>query len=360
MPGMKPESAEPHYRPESAQSVYERIGTFLCDQRLDPNPVNYTFAFHVVTDPGSSLAAAVASLTDGGIRLTQRDIRELGVDIDRSELAGEGESQSDGDNDGQQTENLMAQTQLQVENFADMMATMQAHTRDFGRDLVASADAIQQSRDDVGRIPSFLDDIARITTTMVGRVDDAERRLEQARSETQELRRKLEQARGDALRDPLTGLPNRRAFEEAYAAAMREGRAVCIAVCDVDHFKEVNDRFGHAVGDRVLRAIAQTLTQSCEGHFVARYGGEEFALLFYGGLTDTVATVEVARQTVAEKRYRLRETDAPLGSITFSAGVSCTAEGEALGDAFQRADQLLYAAKASGRNTVLFDGELSD
>ncbi|WP_448502255.1 GGDEF domain-containing protein [Sphingomonas sp.] len=351
---MKPESTEAHRRPESAQSVYERIGTFLCDQRLEPNPVNYAFAFHVVTDPGSSLAAAVASLTDGGIRLTQRDIDDLGVEIDRTNSSSLGKGSDD------QAERLMAQTQLQVENFADIMATMHVQTRDFGRDLVASADAIQQSREDVGRIPSFLDDIARITTTMVGRIDDAERRLEQARNETEELRRKLEQARGDALRDPLTGLPNRRAFEEAYAAAMREGRAVCVAICDVDHFKNVNDRFGHAVGDRVLRAIAQTLTQSCEGHFVARYGGEEFALLFYGRLTDAVGTIEVARQTVGEKRYRLRETDAPLGSITFSAGVSCAASGEALGDAFQRADQLLYAAKASGRNTVLFDGELSD
>lgn len=359
---MQPDMTEQYRNPqEVSKLLFDRVGAFLHDQRLDPNPVNYAFAFHVITDPGSSLATAVASLTDGGVRLTQRDIDDLGIDIETSGATPDAATTSAAEAEARdETEKLMAQTQLHVESVADLMAVMQAQTRDFGRDIVASADAIQKVRDDAGRGSSFFEDIARITTTMVGRIDDAERRLEQSRHETQELRRKLEQARGDALRDPLTGLPNRRAFEHAYTVATNEQREICVAICDVDHFKQVNDRFGHAVGDRVLRAIAQTLTLACEGHFVARYGGEEFALIFYGSLNEAVATIEVARQTVEEKRYRLRETDAPLGSITFSAGLSCSHDAESLGDALQRADRLLYSAKASGRNCILFDGELSD
>jgi diguanylate cyclase len=275
----------------------------------------------------------------------------LGVDLDTQRADGEATPT-------QAADRLVAQTQMHVEGFADMMAALQNDTRDFGRDLVASVNAINESRAQVGQPGIFLDDVARITATMIGRVHEAEQRLEKATHETSELRKKLEEARGDALRDPLTGLPNRRALEEAYATAMREGRPVCVAVCDVDHFKSVNDRFGHAVGDRVLRAIAQALSQACEGHFVARYGGEEFAILLHAHAAEAVATVEVARQMVAEKRYRLRETDSPLGAITFSAGVTCAISEEPLGTAFHRADSLLYTAKAEGRNRILFDGKL--
>jgi len=124
-------------------------------------------------------------------------------------------------------------------------------------------------------------------------------------------------------------------------------------MCDIDHFKQVNDRFGHAVGDRVLRAIGSTLAEICTGHVVARYGGEEFAVLFTGvSLGEAETMLERARATVAGKRYRLRESDAPLGEITFSAGLTIATPGEILGTVLGRADRLLYAAKAEGRNCV--------
>ncbi|TKD53207.1 GGDEF domain-containing protein [Sphingomonas baiyangensis] len=334
--------------------LYQRIGQFLADQHLEPNPVNYAFAYHVIADPTGALATEVEARIDGGVRLTQRDIADLGVTIDRERAGVARETPA------RAADLLVAETQMQVEQFVDMMSSMQAETRDFGRDLIASADALERGGDAIGSAPEFLDRVARITQAMVGRVTDAERRLEQATHETQMLRRKLEEARGDALRDPLTGLPNRRAFEQAYAAGVDEGRAMCLAVCDVDHFKRVNDEFGHAVGDRVLRSIALTLTEACEGHFVARYGGEEFAVLFYAAPGDAAAVMEAARSQVAGKRYRVRETDAPLGEITFSAGVTEAAPADPLDAAFQRADRLLYAAKADGRNRVVQDGAFGD
>ena len=172
-------------------------------------------------------------------------------------------------------------------------------------------------------------------------------------AQERELRAKLEEARDNARRDPLTALPNRRAFEEAYAAQAATGARLCVAVCDVDHFKLVNDRFGHAVGDRVLKAIGAALVKACEGHMVARYGGEEFAVLFSDASIDVArATLEEARCSVAAKRYRLRESDEPLGAVTFSAGLTEASKGEALGTAFGRADRLLYTAKHAGRNQL--------
>jgi diguanylate cyclase len=326
---------------DPTRQLYDRIGAFLFDQRLEPDPANFAFAWTLLHDPDGPLAQAVATLTDGGVRLTKRDIELLGQ-----------ETPANSRGPRQKADGLVAQTQMQVEGFADMVQAIRAETEGFGRDLAASADAIRRSSERLDT--HLLEDVSRITAAMVERVHTAEARLETATREASELRSKLEEARDNARRDPLTDLPNRRAFEEAFAAQVAAGSQLCIAVCDIDHFKHVNDRFGHVVGDRVLKTIAQALTQSCPGHLVARYGGEEFAILFSGVGIDTArATIDNARATVAAKRYRLRETDAPLGEITFSAGLTHVDPDLKFGTNFHRADVLLYRAKSDGRNQVV-------
>jgi diguanylate cyclase len=331
----------------AAQRLYDRIGEFLIEQRLDPDPANYAFAYHLLADPEGPLARAVHAMTDGGVRLTQRDIDALGTDVKPVHNAAEVKQKADG---------LVAQTQMQVEGFEDMMLAMRAETEGFGRDLAASAAAINRSAHTAASQDGKVEEIARITAAMLDRVRTTEARLESATREASELRTKLEEARDNARRDPLTNLPNRRAFEEAYAAQAAAGESLCVAVCDVDHFKSVNDRFGHAVGDRVLKAIAEALGQACTGQMVARYGGEEFAVLFTGVPIELAkATLDSARVAVAAKRYRLRESDEPLGEITFSAGLTAARPEDSRQTAVHRADQLLYEAKEGGRNCVRFD-----
>lgn len=326
---------------DPARRLYGRIGNFLTDQRLDPDPANYAFAYHLLANPDGPLARAVAALTDGGIRLTQRDVEALGC---------ENKPVANPKAVAQKADGLVAQTQMQVEGFEDMVTAIRAETEGFGRDLAASAEEMQRSA--TGDITQ----IARITAAMLERVRTAEARLDSATREASELRKKLEEARDNARRDPLTDLPNRRAFEEAYTAQVATGERLCMAVCDIDHFKSVNDRFGHAVGDRVLKAIAEALSTACKGHLVARYGGEEFAVLFAGmELEAARVTLDTARATVATKHYRLREDDAPLGDVTFSAGVTLARDEDSYQSLFQRADQLLYAAKTAGRNCLRSD-----
>lgn len=327
---------------DSPDDLFHRIGAFLRDQRLDPDPANYAFVHHLLTHPESAVARTVNALTDGGVRLTQRDIETLDTDLRPIHSKVQRE----------RAEGLVARTQIQVEGFQDMVNAMRDETAGFGRDLAASAAAISQSAE-AGTDPDMVDEIARITAAMLTRVHTTEARLESATREASELRKKLEEARDNARRDPLTDLPNRRAFEEAYAARADLGEQLCIAICDVDHFKSVNDRFGHSVGDRVLKAIGEALSQTCVGHLVARYGGEEFAILFAATELDIARdTLERARTAVATKRYRLRENDVPLGEITFSAGLTAAAQHEAYQSAFQRADRLLYSAKNAGRNCL--------
>jgi diguanylate cyclase len=337
---------------EQVDDLFGRIGAFLTEHRLSPEPAHYSFAYLVLSDPQGPIAQAVASITDGGIRLSQQDIASMGGEavagapvafdaVVRSSAAIE--ATIDPTADG-----LIARTQMQVEGFADTMRSMHDEASGFGRDLAESAAAIRQVGPAAG-----IDEIARLTGAMIARVHSAEVRLANATREADDLRIALDEARGSARQDPLTGLPNRRAFDEAFEA-LPVGAPVTIAICDIDHFKRVNDDFGHTVGDRVLKAIGQTLAEACDGHLVTRYGGEEFALLFRNGDCAEVAVIlSAALRAVAARRFRSRDTNELIGSVTVSAGLASGVGGRRKVDLITRADAALYRAKADGRDRVI-------
>lgn len=331
-------------------TLFDRIGSFLDAQHLSPDPAHYGFAFAVLSNPDGPLAKSVARLTEGGVRLSRQDIERLGGRVvagapstasSAIEAAGANE-QADEVNTAVA---LVAETQHHVDGFAQIVRTMQDDTRGFGRDLAKSAAAIATIAE--------LDEIAEITSSMIARIRDSEIRLAEATAETDALRAKLAEARDSARRDVLTGLPNRRAFEEAVAERDAGAGPYCLAVCDIDRFKDVNDLHGHSVGDRVLTAIGQAMAQACAPHLVVRHGGEEFVVLISGvSLADAAALLDSVRATVAAKRFRNRETDRPLGNITFSAGITAIRADEDADSAFGRADRLLYTAKEQGRDRV--------
>ncbi len=156
-------------------------------------------------------------------------------------------------------------------------------------------------------------------------------------------------------RDPLTGLWNRKALDEALhreiELARRSHRPLSLVVFDVDHFKRINDRFGHDAGDALLRCIAAVAERCCRASdIVYRYGGEEFVLLL--GNTDQLGACRVAerlRRQVARSRCIHHEEEL---RATVSLGVATWREGETAETLFRHADEALYQAKAAGRNCV--------
>ena len=156
-------------------------------------------------------------------------------------------------------------------------------------------------------------------------------------------------------RDPLTGLWNRKALDEALhreiELARRSGRPLSLVVFDVDHFKHINDQFGHDAGDALLRCIASVAERCCRASdIVYRYGGEEFVLLL--GNTDLLGACRVAerlRRQVARSRCIHHDTEL---RATVSLGVAAWREGETAEDLFRQADEALYQAKAAGRNCL--------
>lgn len=172
----------------------------------------------------------------------------------------------------------------------------------------------------------------------------------------QKLQRDLKE---QTIRDPLTGLFNRRYMEEALALevarAARSDAPLCVVMCDVDHFKRFNDEFGHEAGDVVLQAVAAQLGHRFrDGDIVCRYGGEEFIIIAPGTTAEALSQrVEAVRQAIAGIALRLGKQ--PLGSSTMSFGVAEWARGmDRDGDALvQAADAALYRAKREGRNRVV-------
>ncbi|TCV91651.1 diguanylate cyclase [Luteibacter rhizovicinus] len=187
--------------------------------------------------------------------------------------------------------------------------------------------------------------------------DRAERmrdRVEELETQATTLQDSLRREHELALTDPLTGLPNRLAYERRIAQseqALRDaGTPFCIGAFDIDHFKTINDSFGHAAGDAVLRIVGQALTGRATPRdvFVARYGGEEFVAIF-----DAVDQAEAMR--IAEDLCRIVEGLAfhaksrPV-KVTMSGGVARFDATDTVDSVFERADRALYTAKRAGRN----------
>jgi diguanylate cyclase len=317
-------------------ALYALIGKFLKDHGLWPSPDNFALVHALVADESSPAAQAVRAATADGIRLSQKEAdrikAEVGLPVAQTMRAGVDPA-------------LFAAATHEVERFAAILEAQRADAQSYGADLAAGAEKLESGEGGVAALVA-------ITKAMAERTKTVEQQLTAARDETRQLRVKLAEAGEEARSDPLTGLPNRRAFEERLGELERMNECLSLAICDIDHFKRVNDNYGHAVGDRVIKAVAQTLRDNCAPNMVARIGGEEFVILF-PGLEPAVAgqILDEARGTLSARYFKLRETDEPLGKVTFSGGVARGRHPDGT-PALQRADALLYAAKNGGRDRV--------
>lgn len=162
-----------------------------------------------------------------------------------------------------------------------------------------------------------------------------------------------------ARTDALTGLLNRRGFEERanqYLAELHRHRIPCsIVLFDLDHFKQINDRFGHAAGDRILKAVACTLRPLLRtSDTLGRWGGEEFVIgLQHMNAAQALCFAERIRQAIASVSL-VDTTGVTLPTVTASLGISSMNEADSSPDtALERADRALYQAKAGGRNQAI-------
>ncbi len=185
-------------------------------------------------------------------------------------------------------------------------------------------------------------------------------RLHLLEDETAGLHAKVMSAKSKALEDPVTGLPNRIAYDDRLATEVarwkRTKNPLVILVWDIDDFKQINDRFGHLAGDKALGVIGRILsTRPRELDFVGRYGGEEFVMLLVdSNLENAKKLANEIRETISESGFHSSAKEKI--SITISCGISEFREGDTSDEVFARADEAMYQAKREGKNRVVVAG----
>jgi diguanylate cyclase len=185
------------------------------------------------------------------------------------------------------------------------------------------------------------------------RADRMRSRVGELERETRALQHSLQREKRLSVTDALTGIPNRLAWDERlaheFARWKRFRGPMCLATWDIDHFKSINDSFGHAAGDKVLYVVAQHLARQIrEIDFVARYGGEEFSMLLIGTAPDDALRVcEHLRERIARLNFHFRQKPIP---VTVSCGIATFGGEDTPESAFERADLAMYRAKREGRN----------
>lgn len=218
---------------------------------------------------------------------------------------------------------------------------------------------------DASMLQAVVNQLTAATRAMRTRTEALEAQLNQSSTEVAALRHAVEVIRHEAQTDALTGLANRKHFDERLASAAREAvdknEDLCVVIGDVDNFKHFNDTWGHQTGDQVLRLVAHCFTENVKGRdTAARYGGEEFVLILPSTSLDNArGLAEQIRRVVQTKKVVKRSSGETLGSITISLGVARLRPGEDPAETVRRADSCLYSAKRGGRNMVITEDQLS-
>ncbi|WP_342164997.1 diguanylate cyclase [Methylobacterium sp. SD21] len=237
-------------------------------------------------------------------------------------------------------------------------------TQQYGESLSTLTHDLAQAQLSRARLAEMVASLAAATREVVADNRVLEARIRESRDEVESLREKLEATRTESLTDPLSGLSNRKHFEEMMhtaVAAVRAGGRLSVIVVDIDYFKRFNDQFGHLTGDQVLRLVAVVMRESVQANaHLARFGGEEFGIILPGAnRLDAVQIAETIRLSMIGRELVKRSTGESLGKVTVSLGVAEHRSGDTPASLLERADLCMFAAKRGGRNRVVDDASIS-
>lgn len=235
----------------------------------------------------------------------------------------------------------------------------------YGVTLQRASNGMEQGID-VKTLKEIVSGLASATKEMADHNKTLTNRLQESTRELDQLRTALTQVRIESLTDGLTGLANRKMFDETLRRRVLEARndqsSMCLLMCDIDHFKKFNDTWGHQTGDQIIRFVAAALQKGAlADYLVARYGGEEFSIIMpRTGLGEARSVAETVRQAIESKKLYRKSTSEDLGKITISIGIAKLRPGESGENLLGRADACLYASKRNGRNCVTTDAEAAE
>lgn len=250
---------------------------------------------------------------------------------------------------------------LEIAEAVEALKNASSTTEQYGATLDNASKSLTKANISSEAIARIVSVLSSSTKEMSVQNEHLNKQLVRSTKEIEVLRSSLQAARAEALTDGLTGVANRKQFDEALHRQMSQsletGNDLCLVLCDIDLFKSFNDTWGHQTGDQVIRFVANSMRQkTIKDSLVARYGGEEFAIIMPQSNLDTAQEVaEAIRQTIEAKKLIRRTTGEPLGQVTVSFGVALYRCGESMLTFIERADSCLYYSKQSGRNRVTLE-----
>ena len=340
-------------RKEPASIDYaERALEHIRRHNLSADPSSYAVWYAYVRGQKPALAHDIDSLLASKGNLFDSDIDKVRQQH-LSDLDAVARLTTVGDKLGDEVEQIVGM----IEAAIGIAGNAEQDLTDAGHKLAAAIDR-DTLRGIIGAVLSTTKDVQQENSRLG-------HRLKQSHEQISDLQEHLTAIRSQALTDPLTGLANRRHFDEqlegALIVARKDGSALSLLLADIDHFKRFNDTHGHLLGDQVLRLVASVLIQNTKGQdLTARYGGEEFAVILPNThLREAVAVAENLRRAIASREVIKRTTGEHLGRITLSIGVTQRHASESAQALIEAADTCLYAAKKAGRNRVISEADLN-
>jgi diguanylate cyclase len=324
---------------------------FLEEHALTADPIHYWVAHEYLVGANEALTRAVRAAEASGKPLDAYLVRQWYDE----HVGGHALRQMQGMSDG----------------MARLFGGLLENLREADRQSTDFQGELQANISELGHVedPGALQEVAQnlLKAAMTANVHSRtlQKNLEDTEKEARQLRAELETHRKQSLTDPLTGLLNRRGMElemgRYFLADVHGGpeqaepAETAMLVLDIDHFKRINDHYGHAVGDVVLRRVAEAFgTVVPEAAIMARFGGEEFVVLVpETSQNHALGLAERIRQTIEKMRLVRRQDKQVIAPFTISVGLAMRSVNDTVESLFERADQALYKAKNSGRNRVV-------
>ena len=317
----------------------------LASEKIAANPQNFTIWFDHVSGRNPALMRFIDRAKEKGIEFSPEHLREIYNRFIASE-----NGKADPVEWNQRMGDIANRIAEALGDIGDGTEKYGAVLQNFSGDL----DGVDNSAD----LAHMIGNILAETKVMDGQVHNLRDRVRESTDELEALRLELAETKRDAMTDKLTGLSNRRCFDESLlqltAEARENGQPLSIALCDVDHFKKFNDTHGHQVGDQVLRLVGRILVENVKGSDIpARYGGEEFIIILpETPLKGASIVADHLREKLASRKLARKGSEDSYGKVTMSVGVTEYIFGETMEELIERADGLLYKAKEGGRNRI--------
>ena len=318
------------------------IASFIRQHNLALSPDNLELAWEYVCGGKHGLKNEVMGLSSAG-RLNNISAQELYDKHLRSDI-------------GVQIDKILMTAMEHIRTTTEIIDDGNKNALQCETNLIEQADHIRLRSGDADIAIQKLLDLSRL---MVESTQENRQQIAETNKKLVSLQNELEKTKNEADYDQLTKLANRRKFErtldEVLEKLIQKEQPLCLAFIDIDHFKKVNDTFGHECGDRVLRLVADELSSLSNSKcHTSRYGGEEFAIIFEGESIDEVCRrVDECRDALSRRQLVDIESGSSLGIVTFSAGVAECLSSDTKRSILRKADLALYEAKSQGRNTVL-------